>query len=1372
QDASEGKYVYISYSPHELPEVAQRLKEDLEHLGYEVFLGAGQITAGGQWDAAQNEGLQRLKDGGWFIYLMTPSSVRQGQNFCLNEVTWAVHHFTGALLPLMVKPCKPPLSIYHIHYYPIDDCIPIKEKEERYLDHLKEIQAILERRKPIPIPDERSEPERILRPMAFDWKKLTALDCFTGREWALEKAKEWAANPNASRIFRIWGEPGTGRSAIAAWLVREMPEFIQAIHFCDRNDEEKPNINRIICSIACQLAFCLEDYGQILKDKVFKKEKRYSNPMIEPRKLFEELIIDPFTHLKVQRKDLFTQPVTLVIDGPDDDEGLEIKHEMAQLIRDRELQNKTPAWIRWIITSRCELLILLLYKGTPIQVDLYIEENQRADFRAYYEKRLSGLLPEQKRENILETLVNRAGGSFLYCELMCDDIERDPRMLRSPKKFPEGMNGYLNRFFSVRFPQGLDDRTRDVLSLMCAAVEPLEADLIRKITGMKKTEFEKCLRAVDPLVLYEEKTETVCFYHTIVRTWLTWEQGGLQPDIYEIEPEKGHRMLADYGWDYLQKKHDWKEPLDYVIENLGIHLYASSKKPLKYKTIRDRLLELFQKSFSGEEKARLPETVIADLLSYVIAHWSEDYETGFKGIVDRFLKSETQPEAKHALADFLHNRCNYDSKRRDTGWARWMLQRQRSVIEELVEAHPENTEWLWDLGESWSKIGDIEKKWENLDQARDAYEKALAIMLELTAKDPANTDWLHDLGLRWCIVGDIEKGRGNLNLARDACEKFLAIMLELTAKDPDDAVLLENLSVSWNDFGDIEAELLNLDQALKAYEKCLEILLDLTEKDPANTLRQLVLGVVFGKAAGIEAKLGNLTRARENYEKALATTLELIAKDPANTRWQSNLCLDWERMGDLEEQLGNLDRARDAYAKALEIRLDLTAIDPANTDWLQGLYQNWDKIGGIEEARGNLDKALEAFEKSLGITLDLTEKYPTRDVWQLALGASLHRIGGIEEARGNLDQALEAFEKDLAHKLELAKKDPANTDWLRGIDVSWNKIGDIEAKRGNLAQALEAYTKSMETNLVLTKKDPTNTLWLHDLSVSWNKIGDIEEKRGSLPQARDAYKKAQTILRKLTKKDSTNTDWLRDLGVTWSKIGDIDAAQGNRAQARNAYGKDLAILFELTEKDPANTDWLLDLSVSWSKIGDIEEARGNLDQALEAFEKALSILLELTEKDPANTDWLLELSASWVKIGDIEKAQGNLPEAQDAYEKDLAIKLELTEKDPENTDWQRSYGISLSRLGIFHQQQGDTIRAKEYLLRVLELRRSLVDRAPQEIDYNIGLVYALLGLYSVVENEEEKREYWGEASGITKYLAGKGVEHGQLDALKKIFGIE
>jgi len=1422
QDASEGKYVYISYSPHELPEVAQRLKEDLEHLGYEVFLGAGQITAGGQWDAAQNEGLQRLKDGGWFIYLMTPSSVRQGQNFCLNEVTWAVHHFTGALLPLMVKPCKPPLSIYHIHYYSIDDCIPIKDKEECYREHLKEIQAILERRKPIPIPDERFKLERILRPMAFDWKKLTALDSFSGREWALEKAKEWVENPNAPRIFRIGGGPGTGKSAIAAWLVREMPELIQAIHFCDRDNVEKSNVNRIIHSIACQLAFCLEDYRRELEHKVYENvedNRRYLNPMIQPRVLFEELIVDPlFRTLKTHRND--NQQIVILIDGLDEAGAPGMENELARLIGDPSFQDAMPGWIRWIITSRNEPLITSQLHGAPIQIDLDEVENQRADFRAYFEKRLSGLLPEQKRESILETLVNRAEKSFLYCELLCDDIERDPQALRSPEKFPEGMNGYLSQFFSAHYPQGFDDRTRDVLSLMCAVVEPLDADLIRKITGMKKPELKKWLRAVGFLVQYEEKTETLRFYHAIVKEWLTRELEGSHPDIYAIEPEKGHRMLADYGWDNLQKKQGCKKPMDYVIENLGIHLYASSNKPEKDKRVRDRLLELFRKSFTGTEKGRLPVKVIDALLTYVVAHHKESEETGFKGIVGRFLRAETPPGAKYALANFLHPRYDYDSERGNLEWARWMLQRQHPVLKEHVKAYPEGAKRQWELGVSWFKIGDIEAAKGNLDLAHKAYNKGLVTKLELIKKIRFNTVWLWDLSVSWNKIGDIEAAQGNLDYAVVAYEKGQDVLLELSENDPEDTDWLQDLCMNWNKIGDLEAKRVNLGQALEAYKKGQDILLDLTEKDPANTLWQLVRGGNLSKIAEIEAAQGNLSQALENFKKTLAIMLELTAKDPTNTFWLYNLTFNWERIGDIEERLGNLDSAKNAYEKALEIRLDLTAKEPANTDWQLSLGVNWNKIGDVEEARGNLDLALEAYEKGLEIIIDLTEKDPTNTLWQRVLHASQNRIGDIEEARGNTDQALKAYEKDLANKLELAAEDPENTDWLWDLSASWSKIGDLEEARGNLSQALKAYTKSLETNLVLTEKDPENTLWLRDLSMCWNKIGDVETARGNLSQAQNAYEKALAIALDLTEKDPTNTDWLLDLSIRWNRIGNLENMRENLPQARAAYEQELRIMLELTAKDPENTEWLRDLSVSWrkigdieaswenvsqaqdaykkaltilrklikkdptnirwlrdlskiwSKIGDIESARGNLAQAQKACEKTLAILLELTAKDPVNTDWLLDLGVSWTKVGDVERKLGKLSQARDAYEKALAIMLELTNKDPENTGWQHVYGISLSRLGILHERRGDSKRAKECFLKVLELHRSLVDRAPNEIDFSIGLVYALLDLSSVVKNVAEKRKYWKEAYGITKSLVEAGVEHYELEDLKEIFGIE
>jgi len=1275
QSDERNKYVFISYSQHELPEVARRLKTDLEALGYEVFLDTDRIAAGGHWDAALNEGLQRLRDGGWFVFLMTPSSVRQGQNFCLNEVAWASYHTGDAILPLRLVPCEPPLTIYTIQYYPIDDAIPIEEKEERYREHLKEIEAFLSRKKTPPVQVESIGLKQILQPMEFERERLAVLDRFTGRKWVLTEVKKWLQAPNAPRIFRIGGGPGTGKSAIAAWLVREIPESIRAIHFCDQNNEEKSNVNRIIHSIACQLAFCMEDYRLELKGKVFENEKRYLNPIIQPRVLFEELITGPLVSVsRKQRSD--NQQIVILIDGLDEAGVLGRENELARLIGDPELQKAMPTWIRWIITSRNEPLITYELQGTPIQVDLDEEENQRADFRAYYEKRLSDLHKEPMKEYILETLVNRAERSFLYCELICDEIEGNPQMLRSPEKFPVGMNGYLSRFFSAHFPQGFDDRTTEILSLMCAAVEPLKADLIRKITGMKKPELKNWLRAVGSLVQNEEKTDTLRFYHASVPEWLTGELEGSQPDIYEIEPEEGHWMLADYGCEYLQRAQEWEEPLDYAIENLGIHLYASNKEPEKDATVRERLIELFKKSFAGEGKERLPVKVIAALLIYVVARYKESEETGFKGIVERFLKAETQPEAKHALAAFLHICYGYYSERGNAEWARWMHQRQHSVLEELVDAHPENTGWKRDLSVSWNGIGDIEAKRGNLDQARNAYEKALAIMLELTEKDLINTAWLQDLGVSLYRIGDIEKAKGNLLQAQDAYEKYLAIMLKLSKIDPTNTLWLRDLSVSLNQIGDIEA------------------------------------------------KRGNLDQAWDAYETALAIMLELIEKGLMNTVWFQDFGACVNRIGDIEKARGNLSEARDAYEKALKIRLKLSKIDPTNTEWLRSLSVSWNRIGDIEKAKGNLSQAQDAYEKNLAIMLELTGKDPTNTDWLFDLSASWKRVGDIEEARGNLDQALVAYEKCLENVFDLTEKDPTKTDWLQCLSVTWSKIADIETKRGNLDRAMDAYGKALEIRLELSKIDPVNTKWQQDCSLSWTRIGDIERRLGNLDHARDAYE------------------------------------------------KDLAIMLELAAKDPENTDWKRDLSVSWKRVGDIEEARGNLDQAMEAYEKSVKILLDLTEKDPENTDWKRDLSVSWYKIGVIEAKRGNIDRALEAYNNALAIRLELTEKDPENLRWHLDYSLSLSRIGKLYQQKGELPRSKECFLQVLEILRTLATKAPEMVDSTIGLALALLDLYQVSENEDEKQAYHVEAAQIAKSLVDTGVQHRDLNTLLNRLSID
>src|SRR5271165_2643972 len=41
---------------------------------------------------------------------------------------------------------------------------------------------------------------------------------FTGRQWVLGKVADWVSDCNALRVLLIIGEPGCGKTALAAWL--------------------------------------------------------------------------------------------------------------------------------------------------------------------------------------------------------------------------------------------------------------------------------------------------------------------------------------------------------------------------------------------------------------------------------------------------------------------------------------------------------------------------------------------------------------------------------------------------------------------------------------------------------------------------------------------------------------------------------------------------------------------------------------------------------------------------------------------------------------------------------------------------------------------------------------------------------------------------------------------------------------------------------------------------------------------------------------------------------------------------------------------------------------------------------------------------
>jgi len=73
---------------------------------------------------------------------------------------------------------------------------------------------------------------------------------FKGREWVFKVVDDWLAKPDASRYFLLTGEPGCGKTTIAAqifrisWgkapippgVTRIFPKLLSATHFCSARD--------------------------------------------------------------------------------------------------------------------------------------------------------------------------------------------------------------------------------------------------------------------------------------------------------------------------------------------------------------------------------------------------------------------------------------------------------------------------------------------------------------------------------------------------------------------------------------------------------------------------------------------------------------------------------------------------------------------------------------------------------------------------------------------------------------------------------------------------------------------------------------------------------------------------------------------------------------------------------------------------------------------------------------------------------------------------------------------------------------------------------------------------------------------------------
>jgi WD40 repeat protein len=414
---------------------------------------------------------------------------------------------------------------------------------------------------------------------------------FTGREWVFAEIDRWLSDPDAPRYFIITGEPGIGKTAIAARLtqIREL----DAYHFCIARQAATIDPLNFARSISCQLTRVdgyaqgileeqgvhvdvtinvRENYGQIIGVQI-------ENLVVEAPSAtvaFNRAVLDPLRRLYA---DGFSLPLVMLVDALDEAVQQRGPETIVDLLANA---HGLPSQVRFVLTSRPEGEALRHFERLSIP-HLVLEagrsENQ-ADVEAYVRYRLdnsdtlrSRLVEETVEPDAFVGRVTEASqGNFLYLVWLLRSVEEGVQRFGALEVLPEGLDGIYREFLRTRTP-GEDIHTwrkqyRPLLGMLAAAQAPLAGDQLVAFTGLDKQSVRDALDDVqqflDPDGLGENRHQ---LYHQSVIDFLGDET---RAGEFWIDLPPIHRQIVDYYLEHCKGR--WLTCDDYGLRYLTAHM--------------------------------------------------------------------------------------------------------------------------------------------------------------------------------------------------------------------------------------------------------------------------------------------------------------------------------------------------------------------------------------------------------------------------------------------------------------------------------------------------------------------------------------------------------------------------------------------------------------------------------------------------------------------------------------------------------------------------------------------------------------------------------------------------------------------------------
>ena len=846
--------IFFSYPRDANVPLVERVKADLELRGHAVWFDSDQIRYGTVWRDKITRG---ILGSDRVVAFLSKHAVRD-PGVCLNEIAIALaEKGDEAVVTVLVEPegdVSAPVSITHIQWIRMDGHHISAADAGWYRTRFDQLVEVIERPGGVARNAELEQLKLVLNPLSFNADIAYHLPRFTGREWLLKRYESWLSDHPRSKVFRIEGGPGMGKTAVASQLAHATKSSVLGVHLCKAGSAATRNPGRLVLSLAYQMATRLPDYrARLLRVSCIKDPTLMQGE--DAGSLWDMLISEPLAGAgKAGLID--RQRLSIVIDGLDEatKDGRNVIVEL--LVKSIET---LPAWVGVVLTGRADPELTARLKHYQPEVISGDTPENRQDLRQYIDEWLkeemgAGRLQERRVSLVAETLLQKSEGAFLYLVQVREQAQQGSEDgsrrfdLDNPASLPQGLYRLYLEFFERRFPEALDGAdnpltrwnalVKPLLGYILASPEPLPLDLARALIGWNadsagNEKQHKALQALGSLIKRtgnadQPETCTLAPFHNSAREWIGSEAAG----VFRIFAKQSIYSLAEALW----------------------HRYLEREEQDAYVW---RVLPELLPSLSGE---------IQDALLG---------EPDWEGC-----------QVLYRLADGMAPELRFTES-----LGMWLTQVRYS--QRLCEATPEKAQFARDLQFSFCHLGDTLSSLGRTGEALDYYERGLKIAEDLAARAPENAEFARDLSVIFERLGDTLSSLGRTGEVPDYYERGLKIAEDLAARAPENAEFARCLSDSFSGLGKTLSSLGRTGEALDYNERGLKIAEDLAARAPENAVFARDLSVSFERLGETLSSLGRTGEALDYYERGLKIAEDLAARAPENAVFERGLWVSY-----------------------------------------------------------------------------------------------------------------------------------------------------------------------------------------------------------------------------------------------------------------------------------------------------------------------------------------------------------------------------------------------------------------------------------------------------------------------------------------------